>query len=287
MAAKRAKSTTKKATAGILPKEPEEHKSKPPVMAQMVVEVEDEGKAGIPVGKLENDVKAVETATEKLEADIDQELEKEAAKSEEQTVAAAQSLVEEAKDKAEADLPKEKQKEAVREFFRPENRGVAPEIAAYQGDGGSKSIFLWIAIIFVVALLTGGGLMIAVRGMPALPFLAAKPTPTPTPMPTPPPTPTPSVNRADLKLQVLNGGGVVGAGSKMKSFLEGKGYKVENVGNASNYSYESTQILVKPGKEEFLSLLESDLKTDYTLGTASATLPDDNSYDAQVIVGKE
>jgi len=62
---------------------------------------------------------------------------------------------------------------------------------------------------------------------------------------------------------------------------------VADTGNTDEYTYEKTEILVKPGKEAYIALLEEDLKDAYTLGSTSATLSSDGSYDAQVIVGKE
>ena len=73
----------------------------------------------------------------------------------------------------------------------------------------------------------------------------------------------------------------------MQEFLEGKGYKVGRIGNASSSDYEKTEIHLKKGNESFITLLEDDLKEGYTVGTSAADLTDDSDYDAQVIVGKE
>jgi hypothetical protein len=115
-----------------------------------------------------------------------------------------------------------------------------------------------------------------------------KPKPTPTVAPTIAPTTAPvAVERKDIRVKVINGGGVVGAGSKMKTFLEDKGYTVVDVANAKEYTYETTEIVVKSGKESFSKLLSDDLKVDYSLGSSSAVLDESASYDAEVIVGKE
>jgi hypothetical protein len=95
----------------------------------------------------------------------------------------------------------------------------------------------------------------------------AKPTPTLAPTPT---VATP--NRADITIEVLNGGGVPGAAGKMKTFLEDKGYKVGSTANADAYTFDETEIDVKPGKEAYLKLLQADLASDYTVGTSTATL---------------
>lgn len=181
---------------------------------------------------------------------------------------------------------KAEEKEVLAEIFTKEPPPkVYPEIAEHKLSGTS-SVFLWAVIIIGVALLTGGTLLVVASGIPKLPALFAKPTPTPTPAPTP--IPTPSVpERSDLKLQVLNGGGTPGSAGKAKTFLEEKGYSVTDVGNTEEYTYETTEIHVQPGKEAYLEFLKEDLAEDYTIGTAAADLSSDAAYDAQVIVGKE
>lgn len=159
-----------------------------------------------------------------------------------------------------------------------------PEIAEVKSNGTSKKLFVWAAIVVSVALLVGGGLIAVTRGSFSFPFVAQ---PSPTPTPTPSPTPAVTLNREDLKIEVLNGGGTPGAAGKMKTFLEEKGYTVTSVGNTDEYTYEQTQILVKADKEAYINLLTKDLESDYTVGSSAATLSDDESADAQVIVGKE
>lgn len=191
--------------------------------------------------------------------------------------------VEEAK--PEEEQKKAEEKEVLAEIFTKEPPPkVYPQITEHKRNGTS-SVFLWAVIIIGVALLTGGTLLVIASGLPKLPTLLTKPTPTPTPAPTPTPTPA-SVSRADIKLQVLNGGGTPGSAGKAKSFLEDKGYTVENVGNTDEYTYDETEIHGKPGREAYLEMLKTDLSDEYTIGTASADLPADSPYDAQVIVGK-
>lgn len=246
---------------------------KTPAAAQMVVEVEDE----VPVDKkvmetLEKDTERVEEATKTLEEDIEKEVNREEAQMPE--VVPTTSLPETGETK-----------EVVKEFFKP--GGMPPEIPSYKKKG-SKSLLVWVIIVLVVAGLTGTGLtMLAKSKIFKLTSLVVKPTPTPKPEPIPTATPTPSVSRSDLKVQVLNGSGVAGAGSKMKDFLSGKGWTVADVGNANSFDYQQTVIYVKSGKEVYLSLLKNDLKDTYSVGTASATLATDVSFDAQVVVGQQ
>ncbi len=196
--------------------------------------------------------------------------------------------IEEAAEKLEDVIPVETvevtpERAVVSELYKPKSPLITPE---YVVDSGSsmKPLFVWSLVVIGIALLTGGILLVAAKGFQGLP-IAAKPTPTPTLAPTP--TSAPIANRADMKVQVLNGGGVAGSGSKMKAFLEEKGYTVADVKNADAFSYETTQILVKSGKDAYLALLKKDLGEKYTLGTAAAALAADSTFDAQVIVGKK
>lgn len=126
---------------------------------------------------------------------------------------------------------------------------------------------------------------------------AAKPTSTPTPKPSLVPTSAaePTVNpvdkttgldRSKLTIEVQNGSGVIGAAKKAADALRELGYVISSTGNADNYDYTNVTIQVKSSKNKFLSLLQKDLGSIYTIGTASANLSATSSADALVIVGK-
>ena len=126
----------------------------------------------------------------------------------------------------------------------------------------------------------------------ASPTPEESPTPTPksttTPTPTGKTTPTPSnssLDRANLKLDVLNGSGVAGAATKMSSALKDLGYEVGSSGNADNFDYEKTEIQLKSTKKAYLEMLKDDLSDDYTIGSATSDYTGD--ADGVVIVGKE
>lgn len=177
-----------------------------------------------------------------------------------------------------------KQKDVVEGLFRKDIPSVTPEITIHR-ENKRLPLFLWITIVVVVALIVGGGLIWLTGNAKSLSiFSGAAPTPTPTTAPTP--TPATAVSRSDITVEVLNGGGTPGAAGRMKTFLEEKGYTVSATGNTEEYNYTTTDILAKADKEAYLALLSEDLKSDYTLGTVSATLGADASYDVQVIVGE-
>lgn len=249
---------------------PEEKEKAPPVR-QVVEVVED---SGVPqaLETIKEDVQEIEDAVETIEETVT-------------TVDSPQeqSAAHEASEAGEK--PELEAKANVESLFVKSEPGVAPEITVVDKRGPSLGV--WVGAMLGVALAIGVSLIVFVRGPQTLPFFAAKPTPTPTAAPKPTPSPSPSLSKADITVSVLNGGGVPGAGSKMKAFLEQKGYTVVSVGNAKEYTYQSTEIHTKPGKSDYAALLSADLKADYSLGSSSASVDADASYDVQVIVGKE
>ncbi len=193
--------------------------------------------------------------------------------------------VEELEEKVETEKPKEKDKEVLEEIFGNHDKDVMPEISGSSGGTG-KSLFVWALIVIGVAILTGLGLLVAVRGPESVTSMFTSPTPSPTSTPTPTPTPV-ALNRADITIEVLNGSGVAGEAAKMREFLEGKGYDVGRAGNADTTDYKETEIHVKSDKKQYVSLLQDDIAEGYTVGSSAADLSDGSDYDAQVIVGKE
>lgn len=179
-------------------------------------------------------------------------------------------------------------KTVVEELYtQKKESAVMPEISMHKQDT-KKSLIVWAIVTIIVAILTGSILFaVAKKGSPVS-SLFARPTPTPTPAPTPTPTPTPApVDKASIKIQILNGGGTPGAASKMKTLLEDKGYTVDSTGNAEEYTYTNTEIHGKAAMSDAVSALKSDLKDAYTLGAVAADLDASASADVQVVVGKE
>lgn len=182
----------------------------------------------------------------------------------------------------------EKRKVMVEELYTQRREPeMMPEISMHR-DSSTKPLIVWAVVTIVVAILTGTVLFAVSKKSVHFPSFLVKPTPTPTPLPTPTPTPTPApVDKKTLKVQVLNGGGVTGAASKMKKALEDKGYTVSGTGNTDEYTYETTEIHTKAASSGAIDMISTDLKDSYTLGTSSADLADSSSYDVQVIVGKK
>lgn len=269
----------KKTTRKVIPKKVEVKQVSPAirVVTEVVEEVPSES-----LEEIKQDAQNIEKTVEELEAVTTLSDQKEP---EEEVVTSGDQGEEVEEDERK---PEETHKIVVEKLFKQDNQPAASEITVHQTGNPMKSVIVWVLTVVVVALLTGGGLLLLVKGLPAFSTLPLMAKPTPTLAPTPTPTSVPvAPSREDVKVQVLNGGGNPGAGSLMKKLLESKGYEVVEVGNTDEYTYDTTEIVVKNGKEGILNLLKEDLKDSYTLGDSTDTVPDDAAYDARVIAGKE
>ena len=123
----------------------------------------------------------------------------------------------------------------------------------------------------------------------SVPFLT-KSTPTPIPSPTPSkptPTPTPSVKREDVRIKVLNGSGIAGKASEVKTFFSGKGYEEILTANADEFDFEITVIQIKKDKEKVLKpLIAGDIASQVSKPTFE-TLDEEEASDVVIIVGTD
>lgn len=181
---------------------------------------------------------------------------------------------------------KAEEKVVISDLFQKKDTIGIPEIFMHKSNS-SRTMIVWSTAVITVAVLLGAALFVSAKGVKIsdLSLGMAKPTATPTQAPSPTPQ---SAQRADISVQVLNGGGVPGAATKMKTFLEDKGYTVGDTGNTDEYTYNNTVVLVKADKDAYAELLKTDLVEEYTLEASSSDiLASDSVYDAQVIVGKK
>ncbi len=114
----------------------------------------------------------------------------------------------------------------------------------------------------------------------------AAPTVTPTPTPTTQQnsnTPA-TINKAAIKIKVLNGNGISKSAAAIKSELVKGGFKVALVTNADNFKYPTTKIYYKTGDQAEATLART------ALTSRSATIEQSDSiagtYDLVVLVGK-
>lgn len=95
-----------------------------------------------------------------------------------------------------------------------------------------------------------------------------------------------NLDRSKLSVSVLNGSGEKGAAKQVSSYLEGLGYKISTVGNADAFTYRNLTVLVKKNMSAYASLLKKDLQANPAFASVSASVSDEISGDAEVIVGK-
>lgn len=252
--------------------ESHEETQEPPV--RQVVEVVDDDRIPDEMETIKKDAQEIEETAEAIAEEVKEELDKKQARDEEPV----------SMEQGDEDTVVSESKGGVESLFTQSTSPVTPEITVVGKK--DKSLGVWIGAVLGVALAIGLSLIFFVRGPSSLPFLAAKPTPTPTQAPKPTPTTAPAVTRSDITVQVVNGGGTPGAASKMKKFLEDKGYKVAGTSNADEYTFTETEVDVKSGKDAVATLLKDDLKSDYTVASTTGTVEESASYDAKVIVGK-
>jgi len=123
-----------------------------------------------------------------------------------------------------------------------------------------------------------------------LPSIAVKiKTPTATPTQKPPsPTPTPTivVEKEKIRIKVLNGSGTPGKAATVKEVLRKKGYQEILTGNADNFDYEKTEVLIKKEKNNLISLIKEDLK-EYVASFKVNILDEKDASDIIIIIGKD
>lgn len=268
--------------ASVESKEEEKAESADQQVRQVVEIVDDAGQVtDEAIETIKKDAAEIEEVAEKIEETIEEKSEQSAsfdAHPQAQDEAVPQTVSEESS-------PTEETKGSVESLFAKATSPITPEITVVGKK--DRSIGVWVGAMLGVVLAIGVSLVLFVKGPGSLSFFAPAPTPTPTVAPTPTATPAVSLNRKDIRIAVVNGGGVAGAGSKMKAVLEKMGYVVSTVSNADEYSYTQTEIHVKAGKEAAATMLKDDLKADYTISSTVGAVDAGAAYDVQLIVGKE
>lgn len=154
--------------------------------------------------------------------------------------------------------------------------------------GGGRG-WLWLVVGILVGLVLGGGLgWWMANKKPA----ATEVTPTPAAQVEETPAPTPEesdelVDRAILKVQVLNGSGKAGVAATAADFLAELGYENVDTGNADADTYTETEIMVKEEFTAFLGTISDDLSGQYQVASEAGELSSDSDYDVVIIIGQE
>ncbi len=85
------------------------------------------------------------------------------------------------------------------------------------------------------------------------------------------------------QIRIANGNGISGEAAKVQTLLEGKGYKITSVGNASK-TYETSIVYYKTGQEALAETLKKDISSLYT-ATVEKSDSVVGSYDAVIALG--
>lgn len=139
-------------------------------------------------------------------------------------------------------------------------------------------------ILFLVLLLIGIGFWFMMIRNKSLQTTTEE-TPTPVEEITETATPTPeTINRKNVKLQILNGSGISGAAGKLQGVLESAGYSQITVGNADSYSFTTTLVV-------FDKTVSQDIRDDITdeleklYGKVETTEKSSARFDAVITIG--
>ena len=161
----------------------------------------------------------------------------------------------------------------------------------YQETQEKNAKWLW----FLIGLIIIGALVFAfVKGIGPLSKLrqgSVEEETSPTPFeftetsPTPEASPGAEIDKSEANIRVLNGSGKAGTASSVKDLLEGKGYKVSEIGNADNFDFEQTVIRLKESFKNFQEVLLGDLSDNYSVKVSSDDLTATDSADIEVIIG--
>ena len=92
------------------------------------------------------------------------------------------------------------------------------------------------------------------------------------------------LNKADLKIMVLNGSGINGLAARTKALLEEKGYKIVDIDTADE-TREATLMRFKKDKLAYKDLIQGDTKETFPEVVVEDTLTDTESYDVLIVAG--
>lgn len=93
------------------------------------------------------------------------------------------------------------------------------------------------------------------------------------------------LNKEDVSIRIENGAGISGIAGSAQDFLEEKGWRIFNIGNADTSYAQTTSITFKEDSLKYKDLLVEDMKDDYEVVVAEDTLSDSEEFDILVVVG--
>ncbi|KXK08552.1 MAG: hypothetical protein UZ21_OP11001000542 [Microgenomates bacterium OLB22] len=144
----------------------------------------------------------------------------------------------------------------------------SPGLKAPSVGIGKRDVFIFLfSFIFSFALIWGSSQLKMIPSFGNLALLKqTTPTPEPTTVPAASPTPTPAIDRAKLKVKVLNGEGTPGKAGKVATYLKERGYSDIVTANADSFDFKQTVVRIQKDKKESLSgLVVADLADATTI----------------------
>lgn len=151
-----------------------------------------------------------------------------------------------------------------------------------QGRSKKKKIAIIIGIVFVVAALVGGILMLRQpkkTDQTKVPVVEKK---------EPSPTEKPKIDKNSVKVQVLNGTGTPGQAGIVVEALKKAGYNPDNTkaANAKDFNNTVTTITAKDGFEDIASDVKDALKTVFDeINIDPSKLDEKSEFDIIVVTG--
>lgn len=91
-----------------------------------------------------------------------------------------------------------------------------------------------------------------------------------------------AANKKDIKIEVLNGGGIPGAATKTADLLKQQGYDVVKIGNVVGTTYNTTQIINRTDDKKIVEDLRKILKNAIVVEDTNG----DSNVDITIILGK-
>jgi len=93
---------------------------------------------------------------------------------------------------------------------------------------------------------------------------------------------TNTVISSNIKIEILNGGGIPGAAAKTAEILKEQGYDIIKIGNVSGITYNNTQIINRTKDKNIIESLQKILKNSIIVDDTG----DRNTADVTIILGK-
>ena len=96
--------------------------------------------------------------------------------------------------------------------------------------------------------------------------------------------PTPVLDKADLKIKILNGSGLNGLAARTKTLLEEKGYTIVDIDTVDE-TRDATLFRFKKDKLPYKDLMQGDTEDAFPEIVVEDTLPDTEEFDVLIVAG--